>query len=160
MTLKRMRFSLPRVSRHKTNSGFSALPCAGFPAVHQWKSKPERDPLAMVNTGQHSRRYPRRTALSFLFSKANCLDSLTRFLQNSTSLNGSESGGGHPPPRWVLRLVRPRNHRVNAAGGVKERKNRMNPLLHWQSCHYSSFSCLPAAFADSRSNPVVFRCPA
>jgi len=45
MTFKRMRLSLPRVFVTKKISGFSALPCAGFSALHQWKSKSEHDHL-------------------------------------------------------------------------------------------------------------------
>jgi hypothetical protein len=36
------------------------------------------------------------------------LDTQARFCPNLASLNGSESGGGLPPPRSVLRLFRTR----------------------------------------------------
>ncbi len=39
--------------------------------------------------------------------RANCLDNLVRVSQNSASLNGFESGGGHFPAG--LRLFRTRN---------------------------------------------------
>ena len=48
-----------------------------------------------------------------------CFDRLVRFLPNSTSLNGSESGGGLMP-RQVLRLFRTRNRKITKRGTRKE----------------------------------------
>src|SRR4030095_17033952 len=47
---------------------------------------------------------------------------------NSASLIGSESGGGLPPPRSVLRLFRTRNSRELTQRG-KKKGRVMNPLI-------------------------------
>jgi hypothetical protein len=60
-------------------------------------------------------RFPRSNGLG-----KNGLDNLTRFLQNSTSLNGSESGGVHLSPARFFASFGPSNHVTTQRGEGKE----------------------------------------
>jgi hypothetical protein len=51
---------------------------------------------------------------------ANLLDTRNRFFPNSTSLSGSESGGGHSPARFLVSF---QTRKRIKTGGEEERKN-------------------------------------